>query len=397
MEPFFAHHTGMLCEVCEAASYLFRLENVRMEKRHVKLRSFTEARRNLDCPLCAFGVGCVEAEKKLPSEPDNTFFWVQWQLLPAPLFRILFSCPSPKGDEALPDTGIYCHFNIIGAFNPLMRGSAIRRHQIRSTIDISQVKRWVYQCKNTHDHTQNSRTFSALGALIRNGGFKLVNVVTLEINTIHSDDLPSYVALSYVWSQKQHQNTDLFESRTDLQNQEKLRVRLDALPRTLRESILFARDLELTFIWIDELCIDQAHSPMKSYIIESMGAIYAAADLVIVAAAGDATAGLPGTRFNPRAETESLVRATTATGDSVEFVVTQDSLDQKLKRSIWYDRGWTFQEYAFAQRSVVVFPDEAFFVCGDDYLFREAYEYTSAELDDRPFSTQLSVKYNHGL
>lgn len=233
--------------------------------------------------------------------------------------------------------------------------------------------------------------------MVRNGGFKLVNVVTLEINTIHSDDLPSYTALSYIWSQKQHQNTDLFESITDLQSQEKLRVWLDALPRTLREAILFARDLELTFIWIDELCIDQAHSSMKSYIIKSMGAIYAAADLVIVAAAGDATVDLPGTKFNPRAETKPLVRASTTTGDSVEFVVTQDSLDQKLKRSIWYDRGWTFQEYAFAQRSIVVFPDEVFFVCGDDYLFREAYEYTSAELDDRPFSTQLSVKYNHGL
>lgn len=122
MEPFSAHHTGMLCEVCEAASYLFRLENVPIEKRHVKLRSFTEARRNLDCPLCAFGVGYVEAEKKLPSKPDSTFFWVQWQLLLAPLFRILFSCPSPKGHRALPGTVIYCHFNIIDAFNPLVRG-----------------------------------------------------------------------------------------------------------------------------------------------------------------------------------------------------------------------------------------------------------------------------------
>ena len=148
---------------------------------------------------------------------------------------------------------------------------------------------------------------------------------------------------------------------------------MDTFPRTLQEAISLTRDLDLRYIWIDGLCIDQAHSAMKATIITYMGEIYAAADIVIVAATGvDASYGLPGTKNHPRQRKEPLARALSAKGHCIEFIEPQDSFDVQLMASVWSTRGWTYQEIALARRCIVVFPGETFCVC-NGHLQREAY------------------------
>lgn len=223
-----------------------------------------------------------------------------------------------------------------------------------------------------HEHPDGVRFQESVKPLLIIRGLKLIDVITLEIHTVHPDHLPTYAALSYVWGRIPRNKKTSFEPSCCTphvpQNES---ILLDTLPRTLQEAILLTRDLDLRYLWIDELCIDQAHSAIKSTIITYMGAIYAAADIVIVAATGvDASYGLPGTKNHPR---QPLARALSAEGHCIEFIAEpRKSFDEQLMASVWSTRGWTYQEMALARRCIVVFPGEIFWVC-KGHLQREEY------------------------
>ena len=54
------------------------------------------------------------------------------------------------------------------------------------------------------------------------------------------------------------------------------------------------------YLWVDRLCIDQPNLQEKQFLISKMDAIHDGAEFTIVAAAGDASTGLPGVMMTPR-------------------------------------------------------------------------------------------------
>lgn len=95
--------------------------------------------------------------------------------------------------------------------------------------------------------------------------------------------------------------------------------------------------------------------------------IYAAADLTIVAACGDgAEDGLFGTEGTPRKPLKPLIVGPSFAVGPVSF-----PFENLIKKTAWYKRGWTFQEYVFSRRLLFVLEREMFFACAD-HIFRES-------------------------
>ncbi|KAI0600664.1 heterokaryon incompatibility protein-domain-containing protein [Biscogniauxia sp. FL1348] len=384
-----------LCETCEEAGLMIlfsRKNTLVMPNKHstVKLCSINDARRNLHCPLCAYLVDLAEEKRdEVVKGPGEGGIFRMTDIYSGMFFSTAVLDPNNEHGMQSISLGTLC----IGAGSTMDKTTKFLRHQLEPVIDYNRVKQWIAECLDQHSHPPISpQTEKILQDLVNEGpGLNLLDPKTLEFRTVRSSPVPRYVALSYVWGDpKKHTS-----SPSELDPISTSRCCLDSLPRTLRESITLARDLGFPYMWIDQLCIDQDDSsPAKARTIEAMGAIYAAADLVLVAAAGeDASAGLPGTAENPRPETP-VCRASTAGGYRVEIVRVQHDLSSKLQETKWLTRGWTYQEWAFARRSLLVFKDEMFLICpGATLLQREAYSWRAPpdarELESRDFHREF--------
>jgi hypothetical protein len=87
-----------------------------------------------------------------------------------------------------------------------------------------------------------------------------------------------YAALSYVWGRD---STETW------------------LP-TINDAVKVTKMMELKYLWVDRVCIDQSNDEEKKYFCSRMDAIYEGAEFTIVNAAGDAHTGLPGIDSTPR-------------------------------------------------------------------------------------------------
>jgi hypothetical protein len=99
---------------------------------------------------------------------------------------------------------------------------------------------------------------------------------------------------------------------------------------------------QLTLQWIDALCIVQDDASNKHDQIQAMAGIYANSYVTFVAANGwDADHGLRG-----------LQGITESRNLSASM---KDSYQDNLQpySSVWYSRGWTFQEMLFSPRKIM--------------------------------------------
>ena len=330
-------------------------------------RSLSAIRENVgSCPLCAFLVPWVEHSDESSLQDETCRYEV--------VFRFPFS-----RDCYIDVIRLHRRENTpisLGTFDVSIRHlvdpeSGSVRQPLNSTVDYDRIQGWVSDCTSKHGHPPEDEWIKpAFHKLIEIGGFKLINLQTFEIDTIRSHTIPPYVALSYVWGPPELQMAYKLASERDPQPG----IRLDLLPRTLKDAMLLARDLGRPYIWIDYLCIDQnPASATKPEALKTMGAIYAAAELVIVAVAGsDAAAGLPGVRGHRRFVGPSL-QTLTRNGFHIELLHKPPPIVYWLHHTRWATRGWTFQEYIFARKILLVSPYEMFFACADDSLRREIH------------------------
>lgn len=166
---------------------------------------------------------------------------------------------------------------------------------------------------------------------------KVIDCHSLEI--ISAPPQASYVALSYVWGSSHHPHKSMFS-------------------RTIRDATVVAKGLRYVYLWVDKHCIEQENDDDKHHQISQMDLVYQAADLTIVAAAGnDADAGLPGVLDTPR--NQQLV---VEMGD-ISIVSSMPHPHRTITESKWSTRAWTFQEAVLSRRRLVFTPDQMYFEC----------------------------------
>ncbi|KAI0384062.1 heterokaryon incompatibility protein-domain-containing protein [Hypomontagnella monticulosa] len=224
----------------------------------------------------------------------------------------------------------------IGGFVESEIGTVLRPVEVDLTI----VQDWLQSCRVNHPDT--CPTAEAPG-LLESPVLQRLRVLDCHSKTVVRKPRSSmYVALSYVWGKTQD-NT--------------------CYPRVVEDSMAVCIALGYQYLWVDRYCIDQSDARDKHEQISAMDLIYGSADMVIIAAAGDdAHYGLPGLGSRKRIPQQSM-----QIGDVqlIEIFNTR----QRLRQTVWWTRGWTFQESLLARRKLIFTEQEVYFQCRYSYCF----------------------------
>jgi hypothetical protein len=170
-----------------------------------------------------------------------------------------------------------------------------------------------------------------------------------------------YLALSYVWGRTVNFELRL-ENLNEMLQEHSLEHVWDQIPQTIKDAILLTAKLGFRYLWVDSLCIVQDDEENKLNDINQMASIYGYASITIVAADGsDASHGLHGTGESPRRTIPQEVWDLTP---DLRVVVHDFHLDTSQK--VYFNRGWTFQEYELSQRLLIFANDKAMWKCGNN-------------------------------
>ncbi|KAH6716376.1 heterokaryon incompatibility protein-domain-containing protein [Leptodontidium sp. MPI-SDFR-AT-0119] len=191
----------------------------------------------------------------------------------------------------------------------------------------------------------------------------------LVIDTVQRclvDGVPDqrFVALSYVWGQKM----DPLKLQATQKTIESLKVPgglpPSELPATIEDAIQVCVYLNERYLWADRLCIVQDDPENMQHQIDSMGAIFSSATLVLIAAHGDhMDFGLSGVSCRRPISQERDCLLGQYVGQGVH-------IEGADKRTVWHTRGWTYQEAVLARRKLFFHSKQVSYACSE-YLFYE--------------------------
>lgn len=219
--------------------------------------------------------------------------------------------------------------------NQSRRSTILIRTDLDSNwINLETLRLWLRACDSQHGYHCIQATFAT--------GYPqwLVDVQRLCIVRAKSPD--RYVALSYVWGQVECSKA-MKCNLEELQKPESLSEKNSnvIIPRTIRHAIRLVTLIGEQLLWVDSLCIVQDDAASKHSQLNEMASIYANAYVTLIAANGwDANHGFRGIK----GVTEP--REISPLGLDV-----YESLQPYS--TIWYSRGWTFQELLFSPKDYV--------------------------------------------
>ncbi|KAK4233760.1 heterokaryon incompatibility protein-domain-containing protein [Achaetomium macrosporum] len=233
-------------------------------------------------------------------------------------------------------------------------------------VDFDLVRRWLALCQTKHG--KRCRQDPILKEL--NRSHPAQEVPDLRCIDVEEDCLvilPAggrYAALSYAWGPKKFfstvtSNVKSLEEPGALSKSEYL----DQIPPTIKDATHVAKEMGMRYLWVDNLCIIQDDPEIKGETIKKMDLVYAAADLVIVAAGSEtAYSGIAGVHSGSRTSRQPIEEI--APGFRLAF---RSRYADSMQNVPYSSRGWTFQETHFALRSLVFIDGTVAFRCqGND-------------------------------
>ncbi|KAN0117711.1 HET domain containing protein [Hyaloscypha variabilis] len=247
-------------------------------------------------------------------------------------------------------------------------------------IDLGILKTWIKTCDTHHfEHCESSSRSSIFHS--PNMPVWLIDVQNSCLVVAQRGN--RYVCLSYVWGQDQSEATSMtIDNLAILQQVHSLTSGRVLLPLTISHAISLTRILGIGYLWVDRLCIPQkGDDKTKSDQLNAMAEIYGNSYFTIVAAQGDAQAGLRGISgvTPPRRLVEPLKYQ-----DHYKAFTVQAT---NLMRSEWYARGWTFQEHISSRRKIIFHNDTVNWECHCDAW----YENQGTFMHDAKFACEKMV------
>ncbi|GAB1313439.1 hypothetical protein MFIFM68171_03649 [Madurella fahalii] len=209
-------------------------------------------------------------------------------------------------------------------------------------------------------------------------GFRVVDVRSMRV--VQPANPVSFVALSYLWGPQDDENGRVQLQQRNLKELETVGSlgRLQ-LPGVLSDAIQLCAALGKWYLWIDRLCIVQDDARSKHGQISQMDKIYQSAALTIVAALNNRMgSGLPGFRGRPR--NISVWDQVRWFGHQRPFMGlgrhhTPRIIEGLVERSLWNQRGWTFQERLMSRRCLFITEAEVVFQCRCGYASEESSQH----------------------
>ena len=224
--------------------------------------------------------------------------------------------------------------------------------------DSSIVRKWLAFCRRRHfacryDHLHATEYTPT----------RLINCWSHK--TYRPNKAAEYIALSYVCGSRGASSVELSESGTIMK-----------APEVVYDAMQVVKSLDIVYLWVDQICINQNDEHEKAHEINNMHRIYSGALLTMVAAAGDdAHYGLRGTARTPRRPPSRMA----VDGLSLH-IIPADPL-QASENSVWTTRGWTYQEKVLSTRRLYFTEHEVYFECRK-HRYREAIDEPEAYLAD---------------
>ncbi|KAK5651905.1 hypothetical protein OQA88_11564 [Cercophora sp. LCS_1] len=201
------------------------------------------------------------------------------------------------------------------------------------------------------------------------------------------NQVPEYIALSYVWGTVDTE-TGTLSYRTLNLWREKRSIDEARLPRTVRDAITVTKMLQKRYLWADRMCILQEEaSEEQAQAVRYMDWVYMNAFCTIVAPeAEDSRVPFPGLSGSPR---EVSQVSTTISGVSLATVPANPG--HRVTASFWLTRPWTFQEMVCSPRAIVFTPEVALFCCANGCTREDTLESVTITKDDAPVCEPITV------
>ncbi|WAO91181.1 HET domain-containing protein [Fusarium falciforme] len=240
---------------------------------------------------------------------------------------------------------------------------AITIARVEDGVDFAAAKGWIACCREEHLEWCNPPTLARVPHL------RLIDCATRRI-VQQGDQVPSYVALSYVWGAPPTAGSGE-KSKLKLGNSNLPRDSLDigeSIEAVVEDAIRVTLGLGYEFLWVDRHCIlQEGDSKVKEEQLQRMDLVYANAEVTLVATAGQASSsGLPGVSSRCPRVSQPSVRIK---GHAITLIPPVPA--HQIKSSTWMTRGWTYQEGLLAHRRLFFSESEMSFECRG-LLAREA-------------------------
>lgn len=252
------------------------------------------------------------------------------------------------------------------------------------------MKSWIDICVNNRngDHElcrNNHGTDEAFKSLTKQTYFGVIDVVDMQLKSLprrEEDDTPEpYVALSYVWGQKEAQPYRTIR-RTVMTHilHGGLEPAWEKMPRTVQDAMLLVSRLGYRYLWIDSLCIVQDSKSSWQLNASAMHLVYGNAQFTICAADGaDSSVGLRAANpvlraMRPATNGWDTMASMSDVGcgdqetlsaecsPGVRLMVTR-SPEAVLSDSAWSKRAWTFQERILSRRCLIFAEGKVYWQC----------------------------------
>jgi hypothetical protein len=219
-------------------------------------------------------------------------------------------------------------------------------------IDLQNIKGWIHECDDEHGECHTNRTHITPPSRLT-----VIDVKSKCVAEWRQGE--PYLILSYVWGLTVNFELRL-ENRDELFQPNSLKHRWEEIPQTIRDAILLTAELGFQYLWVDSLCIVQDDEENKLNDINQMDSIYSCASIAIVAADGSAAShGLRGTGESPRCTTpQKLMNIAPRHQVSVHYTRKPD-----ISQKVYFERGWTYQEFQLSPRLLIFLDDKVFWKC----------------------------------
>ncbi|KAK2033595.1 HET-domain-containing protein [Colletotrichum zoysiae] len=227
---------------------------------------------------------------------------------------------------------------------------------------------WLHECCISHRDCRSTKEYSRPSRLI-SFDQNVARVVLTEMFDIR----PQYATLSYCWGRK-----SFLKLTTDTMDSFLGGVAIKDIPKTFQDAIYVARELGLSYIWIDALCIIQQKDGYDDWLRELglMESIYGNSYVNI--AASSATNVRSSLFSKPENYSEGFcARVTTSEYCTVQSFFNKGLYHKFSHSSHLATRGWTLQERLLPPRTMFL---------GDSGIFWECRSTTRSE-----FSPDMSL------
>jgi hypothetical protein len=181
----------------------------------------------------------------------------------------------------------------------------------------------------------------------------------LRLHCSASGERGRYIALSHRWGDPQKHppfsttRSNIFEFRKS--------IVFEWLPKTFQDAVRVTRELGVSFLWIDSLCIVQDDEDDWDDQSKLMADVFTFAYCTIAASCARGSSD----GFLKSRSSRNIVAVPTKSGETYYVCQAIDNFCRDVEEGRLNHRGWVLQERALSHRTIYFTETQIYWECGD--------------------------------